>query len=434
MSERTEPVLELTLTSQDINNLLPELEAYSAIYRPLFRRREQRDQAKKYLHGLLLDDVSNKSIESIIQALEGDDPNAIRAMQQFVGKGVWPDEVILQQHWQEVNQDLGDENGVIILAERGFVKHGQDSVGVKRQWCSELSKMVNCQIGLFLAYASSKGYTLLDRRLYLPEEWVNDDTYAKRRQKCGIPGEIEYKTKTELAQDMIQAVSATDSLRHRWFVCAQEFGRNSAFLDHVAELVYYFAEVPQDTLVWLEHPMLGVPKWMGRGHTSVRDYSLVDEPTGRPIKAIAGALSPAQWSRHTVEEGGNGSKVADFATLPVVTVRDGLLGPKVWLVLRRSLNGGEFDCYLSNAPTKTRLATFAWLSDMHWHTGHCFKDGTQLVGLGDYQVRSWTGWHHHMTLCILAHFFLVRCKLRRAAGLLFSAARALFLPTQGVPQ
>jgi SRSO17 transposase len=367
------------------------------------------------LQGLLLDDVSNKSIENMILALDGDDPNAIRAMQQFVGKGAWPDEVILQQHWQEVDQDLGDENGVIILAERDFVKHGQDSVGVKRQWCGELSKMTNCQAGVFLAYASPKGYTLLDRRLYLPEVWVSNKAYAKRRHKCGIPSEIEFRTKTELGQEMIQAVHATGSLRHRWLICDQEFGYNPAFLDRIAELVYYFAEVPHDTLVWLERPVTGVPKWLGGGSTPVRERLLADEPTAQPLKAIAAALPAEQWSRHIIEEGGEGSRGADFAALPVVAARDGLpAGPRIWLALCRKLNGGELKCYLSNAPAKTSLATFVWLSGMHWLAELCFKDGTQMVGLADYQVRSWTGWHHHMTLCILAYFFLVRRRLRLA--------------------
>ena len=137
MNELIERVPELHLTPQDINKLLPELEAYHAIYSPLFQRREQREQAQKYLHGLLLADVPNKSIETMLLALVGDDPNAIRAMQQFVGQGAWADTAILSQHWREVDQDLGDEQGVLILDGSDFAKQGADSAGVKRQWCGE---------------------------------------------------------------------------------------------------------------------------------------------------------------------------------------------------------------------------------------------------------------------------------------------------------
>lgn len=423
MSELIETVPELKLTPQDIDNLLPELEAYQVIYRPLFRRREQREQAEKYVQGLLLNDISNKSVESMILALDGDDPNAIRAMQQFVGQGVWQDTAILQQHWQEVEQDLGDENGVLILDGSDFAKQGQGSVGVKRQWCGELGKTANCQAGVFLVYASPKGYTLLDRRLYLPEEWVSDEAYVQRRQKCGIPTEIEFKTKPELGQEMIQAVSGAGKLRYRWLTCDEAFGKNPAFLDRVAELVYYFAEVPHDTRLWLERPATAVPEWSGRGRKPVRERLQPAAPIAQTTKAIAAALPAEQWSRHTIKEGGKGPMVADFAALRVVAVRDGLPGPEVWLVLRRELSSGELKCYLSNAPAQTKLTTLVWLSGMRWPTESCFKDGKQLVGLGDYQVRSWTGWHHHMTLCILAHFFLVRLKLRLRAD-----APALTLP------
>jgi SRSO17 transposase len=416
MRELIDTVPELHLAPPNSDNLLPELQAYQFIYYPLFQRREQRQHAQKYLHGLLLDDVSNKSIESMMLALDGDNPNAIRAMQQFLGRGAWSDGLILQQHWQEVDQDLGDENGVIILDGTDFAKQGQDSVGVKRQWCDGLGKRTNCQTGIFLAYASPIGFTLLDRRLFLPVEWVNDEAYAERRCKCGIPKEIEFKTKTELGQEMIEAVQAAGSLRYRWLRCAEGFGKNPAFLDRVAELVYYYAAVPHDTRVWPQGPATGVPEWSERDPRRVRTGLQPDEPNGQTVKAIAAVLPTEQWSRHTIKEGDNGSITANFAAFRVVAERDGLPGPEVWLVLRRELSSGELKCYLSNAPAETTLTTLVWLSGMRWPTETCFKQGNQLLGLSDYQVRSWTGWHHHMTMCILAHFFLVRQKLRLTAG------------------
>ncbi len=155
----------------------------------------------------------------------------------------------------------------------------------------------------------------------------------------------------------------------------------------------------------------------------MRERVLPAEPTAQTVKAIAAALPPEQWSRQTIKEGGKGPMVADFAALRVVAVREGLPGPEVWLVLRRDLSRGELKCYLSNAPADTSLLTLVWLSGMRWPTETCFREGKQLVGLGDYQLRSWIGWHHHMTLCILAHFFLVRLKLRLKAE-----APALTLP------
>ena len=122
---------------------------------------------------------------------------------------------------------------------------------------------------------------------------------------------------------------------------------------------------------------------------------------------------PAEaWVRHTIKEGSQGPLVADFAAIRVVGVRDGLPGPEVWLVLRRHVGTGELKTYLSNAPTDTALDTLVRMSGMRWPIETCFEDSKQLLGMGDYEVRSWAGWHHHMTLVILAHFFVVRMGLR----------------------
>ena len=176
----TAPVM--SLRPQDVESLVDALQAYHAIYSPLFQRREQRQWSADYLRGLLLD-MRRKSIEPMVLALHGADCNAIRAMQQFVSEGAWPDETILKRHWREVDGTLGDEAGVLTLDGSDCLKQGKESVGVKRQYCGEVGKRANCQAGVFLGYASELGYTLLDRRLYLPREWVEDDDCAERRQE-----------------------------------------------------------------------------------------------------------------------------------------------------------------------------------------------------------------------------------------------------------
>ena len=159
----------MDLRPQDIDNLVDELRAYHAIYSPLFQRREQREWSADYLNGLLLD-IPRKLIEPMVLALKGADANAVRAMQQFVSEGAWQDAPILQRHWHEVDVTLGDEDGVLTLDGSDFLKQGDESVGVKRQYCGEIGKWASCQAGVFLDYASYAGYTLLDRRLYLPQE------------------------------------------------------------------------------------------------------------------------------------------------------------------------------------------------------------------------------------------------------------------------
>src|SRR6266540_3274753 len=175
----TAPVLDLT--PQHLDTIMDELRAYHTIYRPLFQRREQREWSEQYLHGLLLH-IPRNSIEPMVLTVTGADHNAVRAMQQVVAEGTWDDRAILCRHWQEVTADLGDDDGVLILDASDFPKQGSQSVGVKRQSCGELGKTANCQAGVFVADASAHGYALLDRRLYLPEEWLTGQAYAARRK------------------------------------------------------------------------------------------------------------------------------------------------------------------------------------------------------------------------------------------------------------
>lgn len=406
----TAPVLELT--PQAIDNLVEELREYHAIYSPLFQRREQREWAEKYLQGLL-SELPRKSIEPMVLALEGAHANTVRTMQLFISEGAWEDDILLTRHWQEVDATLGEEDGVLILDGSDFLKQGQESVGVKRQYCGEVGKRANCQAGVYLGYASGQGYTLVDRRLYVPQEWVEDAAYAARRRKCGVPADITFATKPALGWAMIQAVHQAGTLRCRWVTCDEAFGRDTGFLDAVAGSgLWYYAEVPHDTQVWRQRPATAVPAWAGRGRKPTRVRVVDGAPAAQTVQRVAESLPAAQWSRQTIKEGSKGPLVADFATLRVIAVREGLPGPEVWCVLRRNVRTGELKSYLSNAPADLSLATLVRLSGMRWPVETCFEDGKHYLGMGDYEVRSWCGWHHHMTLCILAHFFLMRVRLR----------------------
>lgn len=419
---RTPP--EMNLAPKDLDGVLDEIHEYQAAYGRLFRRREQREKSERYLYGLLSPEIKNKAIEPMMLELEGDNQSEIRAMQHFISKGAWDDTAVLKQHWREVDKDLGDEEGVYTLDGSDFAKQGEESVGVKRQWCGELGKTANCQAGVFLGYVSPKGYTLLHRRLYLPKEWVEDEAYAERRQKCGIPQESILQTKPTLGLEMLKEVRQAGTLPGRWLACDEAFGRSTEFLDQVADLgLFYYAEVPHDTCAWLEKPATYVPQWSGRGRRPTRERLAPGAPASQSVVEVAASLPAASWKRRTIKEGSKGPIVADFAMRRVFAVRDALPGPEVWLVFRRVRSSGELKVYLSNAPRETPQLTLVRLSGLRWPIETCFEDGKQLVGMGDYQVRSWIGWHHHMTMCILAHFFLVRLKLR-----LGDKAPALTLP------
>lgn len=412
MAALIETTPKMDLAIHDIEHLVEELHAYHAIYSPLFQRREQRAAAHRYLQGLLAT-LPRKSIEPMVLAVDGVAPKAVRAMQSFISAGMWNDERLLHRHWQEVETDLGADDGVLMVDGSDFPKQGGHSVGVKRQYCGELGKRANCQAGVFVGYGSSQGYTVLDRRLYVPVEWFTDAAYTARRLQCGIPPELTFKTKPVLAQEMLATVVKTQALRCRWVVADEAFGGNPDFLDGVAELgLWYFAEVPHTTRIWAQRPATHIPPWRGRGRRPQRERLVEGALEAQTVLGVAAALPTAAWTRQTIKEGSQGPMVAEFAVMRAVAVRNALPGPDIWVVLRRHIETRELKIYLCNAPVATPVETQVRMSGMRWPMETCFEDSKQLLGMGDYEVRSWTGWHHHMTLVILAHFFIVRLRLR----------------------
>jgi SRSO17 transposase len=227
-----------------------------------------------------------------------------------------------------------------------------------------------------------------------------------------VPADITFKSKPELALAMVETVAAAGSLRYRWLACDEGFGDNPPFLDGVARHAWYLAEVSSTTHVWVERPQTAVPAWSGRGPKPNRPRLLAGQPASQAVAPLIDQIPQDQWQRYTIKEGAKGPLVADFVASRVVNVRNRLPGAEVWLICRRDAVSGERKYYLSNAPAKTPLPAFVRVSGMRWPIESIFEEGKQELGLGDYQVRSWIGWHHHMTLSILAHFFIVRTKRR----------------------
>jgi SRSO17 transposase len=405
----------LELTPEEIEALADELVDYHAEFAELYYRVEQAHWGYKYLQGLMAP-IERKAIQPMAMSLEGGN---IQALQQFIGQGQWRDERLLHKHWQLIDETLGEDDGVYIVDESGFPKKGVYSVGVARQWCGALGKVDNCQVGVFGAYASRRGYTLVDRRLYLPEEWF-DEEHEERWKKCGIPEETTLETKPALALEMLQAVVTQGSLRFRWVTCDELYGRDTGFLDGVADLErWYLAEVPHNTRVWRTRPQTAVPQWSGRGRPPSKARLVPGEPTPERVDAIAASLKPEDWQAYVIKEGSKGPMVAEFAFLRGVAVRDELPGPEVWVVFRRSLGESpELKVYLSNAPADIPRAELVRVAGLRWPVETAIEEGKDALGMDHYEVRSWLGWHHHMTECLLAHHFLVRCQRRLKGGLL----------------
>src|SRR5215210_6540644 len=230
---------EINLAPSDVEALADDLLAYHAEFASLFRRAEQRHWALAYLHGQLLH-LERKSIEPMALALSGGD---VQAMQQFISVGAWDDQLVLEKHQELVADTLGDaQSGVLILDGCDFPKQGKHSVGVARQWCGALGKVANCQASVVACYASKHGYTLVDRRLYLQQSWFTPE-YRARWERCGIPEETPFRTRPELAAEIVTTLRKRQVLPFQWVTCDEAFGQNPAFLDAIAALnLYYLAE------------------------------------------------------------------------------------------------------------------------------------------------------------------------------------------------
>jgi SRSO17 transposase len=406
---------ELELRPNEIEALAQELMDYHQQFADQYYRVEQAHWGYKYLQGLMLP-IERKSIQPMALALEGGN---VQAMQQFIGQGMWEDEKLLEKHRQVVDETLGEADGVYIIDGSEFPKKGEHSVGVARQWCGALGKVDNCQAGVFGAYASRKGYTLVDRRLYLPDEWF-DQAHQDRWHECGIPEEVVFKTKPELALEMLATTVEEGHLRFEWVTCDEGFGANPAFLAGVDQLArWYLAEVPHDTRVWLQRPQTGIPSGSGQGRPPSREQLKPGQPAAQRVDQIAASLPDDAWQPYRIKEGSKGPLVAEFAFLRVVAVRDKLPGPQVWLVLRRSLDDEpELKTYLSNAPADVPVSELVRVSGIRWPVETAIEECKGGLGMDHYEVRTWLGWHHHMTLCLLAHHFLVRTQLRLKRGLL----------------
>src|SRR5436305_4961903 len=310
-----------TLTAADLDGLVEELAAYHAHFAPLFQRRQQRGWAALYLRGLLTADVPRKNVEALALRLLGAGPDAdrhVRAMQQFVGEGGWDDAAILAGHRRLVDETLGEDDGVLIIDGSAVPKQGTHSVGVARQWCGHTGKKDNCQAGVYLGYASRQGYTLLDRRLYLPASWFTAE-YRERWWACGIPRGTPFQTKHELAAGLVEGAMAAGRLRARWVVCDEGYGDSPALLDRWAATgLWYLAEVARDTQAWYlaepggqaapARPERWVPPRVasGRGPAPTKARLHPASPAPRRVDDWAAGVPAARWQGYRLLEGSKG--------------------------------------------------------------------------------------------------------------------------------
>ena len=281
----------------DIEGFINELRLFHEKFRGCFYRQESREKFFQYMVGQL-SDLERKSIEPMALKVEGAD---IRSMQKFISNTAWDEEKMLRIHHKMVADEMGDEEGVLIFDESGFAKKGDDSAGVSKQYCGNLGKVENCQVGVFAAYASRQGYCLLDKRLFVPEKWFDED-YAVRRKKCEIPEDIVFKKKPQLAVQILTDLQQENIVPFKYIVADTIYGNSPEFINALESCTgkTYFVSIPSDTLCWLQSPKTSTRQYKYKGEIHSKQ---VAETKPLSVEAVAKRIHDYFWYRGTVSFG-----------------------------------------------------------------------------------------------------------------------------------
>ena len=346
---------------------------------PRFCRVEPRRRAVAYLKGLLAP-VERKNGWQLAEAAGDSTPDG---MQDFLARMLWDADLVRDDLRAYVVDHLGDADAVLVLDETGFLKKGTRSVGVQRQYSGTAGRIENCQIGVFLGYASRHGHALIDRALYLPERWAGD---RERRHAAGVPEAVSFATKPQLGRQMLERAFAA-SVPCAFVVGDSVYGADSALRRAIAT--------------------------SGRGYvlavTSAQHLGC--KPVGDWLEDV-----PARaWRRLSAGDGAKGPRLYDWAYLPYRS--ETAPGWQKGLLIRRKIGKPDkFTFYLTLSPEATRLPELVRIAGRRWTIEACFEEAKGEVGLDHYEVRSWTGWHRHITLAMLAHAYLAVVRQAAAGG------------------
>ena len=349
-----------------------------------FARAEPRARVREYLSGLVAG-LERKNGWTLAERAGEVSPDG---MQRLLRHADWDTRDVRDDVRDYVIEHLGDPGGVLVADETGFIKKGTRSAGVQRQYSGTAGRTENCQIGVFLAYASAHGHALIDRELYLPRSWTED---RERCRAAGIPDDVEFATKPQLAQAMLaRAIDA--GVPFAWFTADEVYGQAPYLREWLEDrdVFYVLAIKCRDTLAALEGP--------------------------QRAGALIAALPARAWQRLSAGAGAHGPREYDWARIPVRTSA-WRPGRGHWLLARRSLKDPDdvayYACY---GPRRSRLVDLAWIAGSRWHVEECFQQAKNEAGLDHYQVRSWRAWHAHITLSMLALAWLAASKAQAVKG------------------
>jgi len=362
---------ELRLISQG-EQILAELTGRIGAY---FRRAEVRRRVGRYLQGLLAS-VERKNGWQMAEQLG--EANA-HGVQRLLEEADWDEQDARDELRTYVSQHLGEANGILVVDETGFLKKGKKSAGVARQYCGTAGRRENCQVGVFLMYASSKGAAFIDRALYLPEEWTQDRV---RCREAGIPDAVAFATKGELAQQMLARAFAA-GMPAQWVVGDTVYGYDELRLFLEEQQKNYVVAVPETHPVWVAGQQ-------------------------QPVGLLAALLPQEAWVVLSAGEGSKGARLYEWAWLQLPEQAERPDGRARWVLIRRSLADPSKRAYYRAAgPAQTQLPELVRVVGSRWKIEEGFEQAKGEVGLDQYEVRAFRAWYRYITLSLLAYAALV---------------------------
>jgi SRSO17 transposase len=344
---------------------------------PRFARVEVRERLLRYL-GALLQPIERRNGWQIAEQAGEAAPDGT---QRLLNAAQWDAEAVRDDLRAYVVEHLGDSQAVLVVDETGFLKKGTQSVGVKRQYSGTAGRVENCQIGVFLAYASLHGRTFLDRELYLPKEWAADE---KRRRKAGVPKAVEFATKPRLAQRML-ARALDAGVPAAWVTGDEVYGKN------------------RPLRLWLESRKQ--PYVLAVACNERVAVDLGEGPQRKEAATVAARLAEKAWERLSAGNGAKGPRLYDWAWMPLDEPKES--GWERFLLVRRSISDpSELAYYRVFGPAGTGLAEGVEVAGRRWAVEETIETSKGEVGLDQYEVRHWTPWYRYITLSMLAHAYL----------------------------
>jgi SRSO17 transposase len=367
--------------------------------------RDQSQNAFKYLKGLTQSNL-DKNMERMVE----DDPKAdYESLQHFITDSSWSASDVMDHVAQDANTLIGDPEGSgLIIDESGDVKKGKNSVGVARQWIGNVGKVENGQVGVYASLVNGRNYSLVNARLYLPEEWTSDQI---RLDKAKVP-EVErsFKTKETIAYEMVLHARQL-KLLYSWIGADGGYGKGLDFplkLEALGET--FVIDVHKDQLIYLEEPQLEIPAYSGRGRKPEKS-----RPTLKPFRIDDFALAQPEdaWQKIAVREGTKGMVEYEFIFARVWIYSEEHRAIRQWhLIIRRDIETKSDVKYtLSNAPVDTAKQRLAYMQGQRYWVERSFEEGKQNCGMADYQHRRWLSWYHHMALVMMALLFMMLEKI-----------------------